>query len=187
MFPYQEPQGISSNSPNVFRPFPITAPPPLNIFQLLPNRPLVAAPNIFPPQGNVLRSNPNLFSRQPPYPPMPHPIDPPYLFHDSRRMLFHQNGPYFMHIGPHSSNPFYIISKKKTIDNLGEFNEEKEITQTILEKDEQKNCIICLEDFVLEEKIIYLPCFHYYHSDCIKTWVISSDKYPICNNEIKLG
>ena len=102
-------------------------------------------------------------------------------------MLFHPNGSHFMHIGPHSSNPFYIISKKKIIDNLVEFNEEKEITQTKLEKGEQKNCIICLEDFVLEEKIIYLPCFHYYHSDCIKTWVISSDKYPICNNEIKLG
>ena len=43
-----------------------------------------------------------------------------------------------MHIGPHSSNPFYIISKKKIIDNLVEFNEEKEITQTKLEKGEQK-------------------------------------------------
>ena len=138
MLLYQEPQGISSNFPNVFRPFPITALPPLNIFKLLPNRPLVAAPNIFRPQGNVLRSNPNLFSRRPPYPPMPHHIDPPYLFLDSRRMLFHPNGSHFMHIGPHSSNPFYIISKKKIIDNLVEFNEEKEITQTKLEKGEQK-------------------------------------------------
>ena len=63
--------------------------------------------------------------------------------------------------------------------------DEKEITQSILEKGEQKNCSICLEDFVVGDKIIYLPCFHYYHSKCIDTWVKNSDKCPLCNNEIK--
>ena len=86
--------------------------------------------------------------------------------------------------GPHG--PIIVPKKKKkVINNLREILDEKEITQSILEKGEQKNCSICLEDFVVGDKIIYLPCFHYYHSKCIDTWVKNSDKCPLCNNEIK--
>ena len=53
-------------------------------------------------------------------------------------------------------------------------------------KGEQKNCSICLEDFVVGDKIIYLPCFHYYHANCIEKWTQSSDKCPLCNIEIKI-
>ena len=87
--------------------------------------------------------------------------------------------------GPHG--PIIVPKKKKkVINNLREILEEKEITQSILEKGEQKNCSICLEDFVVGDKIIYLPCFHYYHSKCIDTWVKNSDKCPLCNLEIKI-
>ena len=76
--------------------------------------------------------------------------------------------------------------KKKTIDNLAELLEERNLTKEMLEKGEQKNCSICLEDFAEGDKIIYLPCFHYYHSVCIEKWTKSSNKCPLCNIEIKV-
>ena len=76
--------------------------------------------------------------------------------------------------------------QKKTIPNLGQLFEEVELTQSILDKGEQKKCSICLEDFEVGSKIIYLPCFHYYHANCIETWVKNSDKCPLCNIEIKI-
>ena len=76
--------------------------------------------------------------------------------------------------------------KKKTIDNLAELLEERNLTKEMLEKGEQKNCSICLDDFVVGDKIMYLPCFHYYHSKCIEKWAHSSDKCPLCNTEINI-
>ena len=76
--------------------------------------------------------------------------------------------------------------QKKTIPNLAEYFEEVTLTQSILDKGEQKKCSICLEDFEVGNKIIYLPCFHYYHAGCIETWVKNSDKCPLCNIEIKI-
>ena len=79
-----------------------------------------------------------------------------------------------------------VIKKNEAIGNLREFIEEKEITQKIIEKGEQSECSICLEDFILGDKIIYLPCFHYFHSECIEKWAKKSKKCPLCNIEIKI-
>ena len=76
--------------------------------------------------------------------------------------------------------------KKKGIDNIGDILGESVLTESMLEKGEQKNCSICLENFVVGDKILYLPCFHYYHAKCIETWVKNSDKCPLCNIEIKI-
>ncbi len=76
--------------------------------------------------------------------------------------------------------------QKKTIPNLSDYFEEITLTQSILDKGEQKKCSICLENFEVGAKIIYLPCFHYYHANCIETWVKNSDKCPLCNNKIKI-
>ena len=84
------------------------------------------------------------------------------------------------------SPPSAQHNKKKTIPNLSQIFEEVELTQSMLDKGEQKKCSICLEDFEVGTKIIYLPCFHYYHSKCIETWVKESDKCPLCNIEIQI-
>lgn len=31
-------------------------------------------------------------------------------------------------------------------------------------------CRICLEDYKKEDTVIYLPCAHYYHENCITDW-----------------
>lgn len=70
--------------------------------------------------------------------------------------------------------------------NIANLLEEVELNDKILEKSEQKQCMICLESFKTGEKISYLPCFHFYHSPCIKKWVVKSNKCPLCFVEIKL-
>ena len=92
--------------------------------------------------------------------------------------------PHPLMMGPHG--PVLMKKQKRTIDNLGEIIGEQNLTKEMLEKGEQKNCSICLDDFVVGDKIIYLPCFHYYHAKCIEKWTKSSDKCPLCNIEIKV-
>lgn len=49
---------------------------------------------------------------------------------------------------------------------------------------EKKNCVICLTDFVVNDKAIILPCTHLFHSACIKSWLQSNDTCPICKYKI---
>ena len=58
--------------------------------------------------------------------------------------------------------------------------EDIEITEQILNKSNTKSCVICQQDYNIREKICYLPCFHFYHSQCIRRWVQTSNICPIC-------
>ena len=69
--------------------------------------------------------------------------------------------------------------------NIGDMLEEIGLTQDIINKAESKECPICLEEYSIENKICYLPCFHFFHSMCIKNWLKNSHKCPLCNNDIK--
>ena len=99
-------------------------------------------------------------------------------------MVIGPHGPNTVVIGP--NGPIPKKAKKRTIDNLKELFGEQPLTKEMLEKGEQKNCSICLDDFVVGDKIIYLPCFHYYHAKCIEKWTKTSDKCPLCNIEISI-
>ena len=49
-----------------------------------------------------------------------------------------------------------------------------------------KQCHICLEDFMISDNITELKCKHEYHTECIKSWVMSqSIKCPICRTPCK--
>ena len=69
--------------------------------------------------------------------------------------------------------------------NIGDRLEEISLTQDIINKAESKECPICLEEYSIENKICYLPCFHFFHSICIKNWFKNSNKCPLCNTDIK--
>jgi hypothetical protein len=45
---------------------------------------------------------------------------------------------------------------------------------------DNKNCVICLEDFKDNDLIICLPCIHVFHSDCIKSWFNNHNSCPTC-------
>lgn len=51
---------------------------------------------------------------------------------------------------------------------------------------EVKRCVICLEDLKNGDKVISLPCIHFFHSNCIKAWFSKKNSCPICKFELKL-
>ena len=80
-------------------------------------------------------------------------------------------------------NNLRINEENKKIEEL---LQDFKLTEEILSKIENKQCLICLDDYQLNENVCYLPCFHLFHSDCIKSWVRKSNKCPLCKNIIKL-
>lgn len=49
-------------------------------------------------------------------------------------------------------------------------------------------CVICLETFEEEEKLLELPCKHLYHGECIRKWLIERKKIcPICKRDVSVG
>jgi len=53
-------------------------------------------------------------------------------------------------------------------------------------KGDEPNCLICLSDFEVDEKVSALPCFHCYHTKCLDEWIIRNAKCPVCKYEITL-
>ena len=68
---------------------------------------------------------------------------------------------------------------------IEELLQETELTEQIINKLDNKQCLICLDNYLVGEKISYLPCFHMFHYLCIKSWVARSNKCPLCKNIIK--
>lgn len=50
--------------------------------------------------------------------------------------------------------------------------------------DEKKDCVICLTNYELNEKVIILPCTHMFHTDCLKDWFRNQDTCPMCKFKI---
>jgi len=48
-----------------------------------------------------------------------------------------------------------------------------------------KKCSICLEEYKEADECVFLPCFHKYHSECIKTWLKKNNNCPICKSTLK--
>ena len=65
-----------------------------------------------------------------------------------------------------------------------------QLSVTIIEdikrlNDENKKCVICLEDFKNFDKSIYLPCIHLFHEKCITDWINTKKGFcPVCRSRI---
>ncbi|XP_056425193.1 RING finger protein 11-like [Hyla sarda] len=46
--------------------------------------------------------------------------------------------------------------------------------------DELTSCLVCLEEFINGEQVIYLPCTHIYHRGCLRPWLRSKPRCPMC-------
>nr|ACO15188.1 RING finger protein 11 [Caligus clemensi] len=43
-----------------------------------------------------------------------------------------------------------------------------------------RECVICMIEFVVGDPVRYLPCMHTYHTDCIDDWLMRSFTCPSC-------
>ena len=84
-----------------------------------------------------------------------------------------------------NDNPMVRKNNENKRNKIIELLEEIVLTEQILSKLDNKQCLICLDNYIKGEKISYLPCFHFFHSLCIKSWIKRSDKCPLCKNIIK--
>jgi len=48
-----------------------------------------------------------------------------------------------------------------------------------------EDCTICLEHFNIESNIYEFKCGHYFHTNCVTTWLSIKDTCPICRYQIK--
>ena len=49
------------------------------------------------------------------------------------------------------------------------------------------NCIICLGQYQIGQKLIILPCNHKYHEQCIKTWINQKNMCPLCCRQLSIN
>ena len=50
-----------------------------------------------------------------------------------------------------------------------------------------KDCRICLQDFKNGDYYIILPCIHFFHDNCVKTWIEKNNTCPICKYLLKVN
>ena len=74
----------------------------------------------------------------------------------------------------------------KPNNNSNEILEEIEIDEKIANNIniENNKCIICLNNYMIHDKISYLSCLHLFHSRCIKEWLKISKKCPLCKTSM---
>ena len=53
-------------------------------------------------------------------------------------------------------------------------------------EEDKKQCSICLEEYRNGDEVVYLPCLHIFHKDCIYTWLRNHDDCPICKFKLTL-
>ncbi|KAJ1822895.1 hypothetical protein LPJ56_000488 [Coemansia sp. RSA 2599] len=52
----------------------------------------------------------------------------------------------------------------------------------------EENCAVCLEEFLVGDKVRQLPCRHYFHVLCIDPWLGKrSATCPLCNYDVGAG
>jgi hypothetical protein len=49
---------------------------------------------------------------------------------------------------------------------------------------DEKNCSICLDEFLAESQLYAIPCKHLFHKECLTDWVAENYKCPVCRGEI---
>ena len=146
-------------------------------------------PSYIAPSFRPGRNANHFFERNPPFiPPFFPRLRQPY------NPFFRRNFPFFIpprmgawparyqltHFMPRHIFPKHIKNQK-----IAGQLEKVEIKKEILDKIDIKQCNICLDEYKIGDEISYLPCFHYFHYNCIKDWILKSEKCPLCNSIIK--
>ena len=82
-------------------------------------------------------------------------------------------------------NLYYNINNKDE-ENKYDYLEEKEINEDLMKIIKEDICLICLQNYNIQDKICYLPCTHFFHSSCIKKWLEMKNTCPLCKNIIDI-
>ena len=50
--------------------------------------------------------------------------------------------------------------------------------------DNDHSCSVCKDIFEIQQNVLYLPCKHVYHEDCILPWLKERNSCPTCRFEL---
>ena len=68
------------------------------------------------------------------------------------------------------------------------YEKQRLLTMTVTDDDLDdlllSDCSVCLEDFVVGDELMILPCHHNFHSTCAKEWLKSNHSCPLCRADI---
>ena len=59
-----------------------------------------------------------------------------------------------------------------------------DVTDDNLEDLLLSDCSVCLEDFVIGDRITILPCYHNFHEHCLREWLHDHQNCPLCRTHI---
>lgn len=60
----------------------------------------------------------------------------------------------------------------------------KPVDESMLGNDGKAECSICMDNVELKEEVTMLPCNHWFHQDCIVSWLKAHDTCPHCRKPI---
>ncbi|KAH6961716.1 hypothetical protein BKA56DRAFT_532127 [Ilyonectria sp. MPI-CAGE-AT-0026] len=61
----------------------------------------------------------------------------------------------------------------------------KEMDKEMLGADGKTECTICIDEMKVGETVIYLPCNHWFHEDCVVLWLKEHNTCPVCRTPIE--
>lgn len=60
----------------------------------------------------------------------------------------------------------------------------KNINKSMLGSDDKAECSICMDSVTVGTEVTVLPCQHWFHFECIKSWLTEHDTCPHCRKPI---
>lgn len=63
----------------------------------------------------------------------------------------------------------------------------KKVDKSMLGSDDKAECSICMESVEVGTEVTVLPCQHWFHFECIKSWLSEHDTCPHCRKPITPG
>jgi len=71
-------------------------------------------------------------------------------------------------------------SNNTTVRRTSSRNNINNVADNNINNSDKRNCSICLAPYDVGDSIRTIPCLHYFHQDCIDTWLKSNSACPIC-------
>ena len=74
-------------------------------------------------------------------------------------------------------------SDHDTDDEVTLISTSSELIYDSLPNNDTDTCSICIQNYEIGHKLIKLECGHIFHADCIREWIGTKNRCPLCNHE----